>query len=109
MRALATLLAAIMSSTLLRCRVSRLARGRRRQRRLAGTAAQDHSAAARLVQPGDVITVHEGVYRERVNPPRGGASDRQARSSTRPPRAKRSSSPVGNRARLGGVPDDTWR
>lgn len=33
------------------------------------------SAAARLAQPGDVITVHEGVYRERVTPPRGGESD----------------------------------
>jgi alpha-L-arabinofuranosidase len=33
------------------------------------------SAAARLAQPGDVITVHEGVYRERISPPRGGASD----------------------------------
>ncbi len=31
--------------------------------------------AADLAQAGDVITVHEGVYRERVNPPRGGASD----------------------------------
>lgn len=31
--------------------------------------------AAELAQPGDVITVHEGVYRERVNPPRGGTSD----------------------------------
>jgi alpha-N-arabinofuranosidase len=31
--------------------------------------------AADLAQPGDVITVHEGVYRERVNPPRGGESD----------------------------------
>lgn len=25
--------------------------------------------------PGDTITVHEGVYRERVSPPRGGTSD----------------------------------
>ncbi|NLX12385.1 MAG: xylosidase [Phycisphaerales bacterium] len=33
------------------------------------------SAAARLAQAGDVITVHEGVYRERINPPRGGDSD----------------------------------
>jgi alpha-N-arabinofuranosidase len=33
------------------------------------------SAAAVLARPGDVITVHEGVYRERVNPPRGGESD----------------------------------
>jgi alpha-N-arabinofuranosidase len=33
------------------------------------------SAAARMAQPGDVITVHEGIYRERINPPRGGKSD----------------------------------
>ena len=33
------------------------------------------SAAARRAQPGDVITVHKGVYRERVDPPRGGQSD----------------------------------
>jgi len=33
--------------------------------------------AADLAQPGDVITVHEGIYRERVNPPRGGTSEKQ--------------------------------
>lgn len=33
--------------------------------------------AADVAQPGDVITVHEGVYRERINPPRGGSSDKQ--------------------------------
>jgi len=32
------------------------------------------SAAARMARPGDVITVHEGIYRERVRPPRGGES-----------------------------------
>ncbi len=32
-------------------------------------------AAANRAVPGDVITVHGGVYRERVNPPRGGESD----------------------------------
>ena len=32
-------------------------------------------AAANLAQPGDTVTVHAGVYRERVNPPRGGTSD----------------------------------
>ncbi len=32
-------------------------------------------AAARSAQPGDVITVHEGIYRERISPPRGGTSD----------------------------------
>ena len=31
--------------------------------------------AADLAQPGDVITVHEGIYRERVSPPRGGTSE----------------------------------
>ncbi|MCF7957093.1 MAG: right-handed parallel beta-helix repeat-containing protein [Phycisphaerae bacterium] len=35
------------------------------------------SAAANIAQPGDVITVHGGVYRERVNPPRGGTADSQ--------------------------------
>jgi len=33
------------------------------------------SAVAKVAQPGDVITVHEGVYRERINPLRGGTSD----------------------------------
>lgn len=32
------------------------------------------SAAAQLAQPGDVVTIHKGLYRERVNPPRGGES-----------------------------------
>jgi alpha-N-arabinofuranosidase len=32
-------------------------------------------AAANIAQPGDIITVHEGIYRERINPPRGGTSD----------------------------------
>ena len=32
------------------------------------------SAAAAVAQPSDVITVHQGVYRERINPPRGGTS-----------------------------------
>ena len=31
--------------------------------------------AAKIARPGDVITVHEGVYRERVTPPRGGTSE----------------------------------
>ena len=45
-----------------------------------GTAARPFrtiSAAARVARPGDVITVHEGVYRERISPPRGGESDRK--------------------------------
>lgn len=35
------------------------------------------SAAAQLAQAGDVITVHAGVYRERITPPRGGISDKK--------------------------------
>jgi alpha-N-arabinofuranosidase len=35
------------------------------------------SAAARKAQPGDMITVHAGIYRERINPPRGGSSAEQ--------------------------------
>lgn len=33
------------------------------------------SEAANRAQPGDTVTVHAGVYRERINPPRGGTSD----------------------------------
>jgi alpha-N-arabinofuranosidase len=35
------------------------------------------SKAADAAQPGDFITVHEGTYRERINPPRGGTSDQK--------------------------------
>ncbi|MDZ8117008.1 carbohydrate-binding protein [Pontiella agarivorans] len=35
------------------------------------------AAAAAKAQPGDTVIVHEGVYRERINPPRGGVSDAQ--------------------------------
>jgi len=31
-------------------------------------------AAAEMAHPGDVITVHEGIYREEIVPPRGGES-----------------------------------
>jgi alpha-N-arabinofuranosidase len=35
------------------------------------------AAAAMQAMPGDTITVHAGVYRERVDPPRGGTSAQQ--------------------------------
>ncbi|MHC4173597.1 MAG: right-handed parallel beta-helix repeat-containing protein [Planctomycetota bacterium] len=35
------------------------------------------SKAAEVAQPGDIITVHEGTYRERINPLRGGESDQK--------------------------------
>ncbi len=35
------------------------------------------SVAASKAMPGDTITVHAGVYRERVDPPRGGSSAQQ--------------------------------
>jgi len=38
---------------------------------------QTISRAAEVAQPGDIITVHEGTYRERINPPRGGQSDQK--------------------------------
>jgi hypothetical protein len=48
--------------------------------RQAGTASKPLrtiSAAAQLAQPGDTITVREGLYREQIAPPRGGTSDKQ--------------------------------
>ncbi|HRP58103.1 right-handed parallel beta-helix repeat-containing protein [Agriterribacter sp.] len=33
--------------------------------------------AANAAMPGDVITVHEGIYREQIIPPRGGNSDKE--------------------------------
>lgn len=35
------------------------------------------SAAAKVAMPGDVITVHTGVYREQITPPRGGNSEKE--------------------------------
>ncbi len=35
------------------------------------------SEAARRAEPGDTITVHEGTYRERIDPPRGGVSNEE--------------------------------
>jgi len=33
------------------------------------------SRAAEVAQPGDTVTVHQGIFREGINPPRGGMSD----------------------------------
>ena len=41
----------------------------------AGKSFKTISAAAKLAQSGDTVTVHAGTYRERVAPPRGGESD----------------------------------
>ena len=60
------------------------------------------SAAAQLAQPGDVITVHEGVYRERVAPPRGGESDARQRAAVR--RAARRPGATGSRRSRGRPP-----
>ncbi len=43
----------------------------------AKTPFQTISRAAEAAQPGDFITMHEGTYRERINPPRGGQSDQK--------------------------------
>jgi alpha-L-arabinofuranosidase len=67
------------------------------------------SAAAELAQPGDTILVHEGVYREEINPPRGGLSDAQRIVYAAAPGEKvvvKGSEPV-----TGWVPvqHDTWK
>ena len=43
----------------------------------AGAPLRTISAAAERARPGDIVTVHAGVYRERVAPRYGGASDQQ--------------------------------
>ena len=35
------------------------------------------SAASKVAMPGDIITVHAGVYREQITPPRGGNSENE--------------------------------
>lgn len=44
--------------------------------------------AADLARPGDTIIVHQGIYRERINPPRGGVSDDQRITYQAAPGAK---------------------
>jgi hypothetical protein len=65
--------------------------------------------AADLAQPGDVITVHKGVYRERVSPPRGGESDAKRIVYQAAPGEKvevKGSEAVKNWAK---VQDDVWK
>jgi alpha-L-arabinofuranosidase len=67
------------------------------------------SAAAELAQPGDTVIVHEGIYREEVNPPRGGTSDAERIVYTAAPGAKvaiKGSEPVKGWTR---VQNDTWK
>jgi hypothetical protein len=67
------------------------------------------SSAAELAQPGDTVIVHEGIYREEVNPPRGGLSDAQRIVYTVAPGAKvviKGSEPVKGWTR---VQNDTWK
>lgn len=65
--------------------------------------------ASELAQPGDAITVHAGVYRERVNPPRGGTSDSKRITYQAAPGEKvviTGSEPVKGWER---VTNDTWK
>ncbi len=67
------------------------------------------SRAAAVAQPGDVITVHEGVYRERVSPLRGGQSDQQRIVYQAAPGEKviiKGSEVIKNWQK---VQDDTWK
>ncbi len=64
--------------------------------------------AADIAQPGDVITVHAGIYRERVSPPRSGTSDTNRIVYQAAPGETvviTGSEPVGNWARVRG---DVW-
>lgn len=65
--------------------------------------------AADRAQPGDVITVHAGVYRERITPPRGGDSDAKRIVYQAAPGEKvviTGSEPVKGWSK---VTNDTWR
>ena len=65
--------------------------------------------AAQQAQPGDVITVHEGIYREKVVPPRGGTSDRMRITYQAAPGERvviTGSEPVKGWVR---VQNDTWK
>ena len=65
--------------------------------------------AAELAQPGETITVHAGVYRERINPPRGGESDSKRITYQAAPGEKveiKGSEVVKNWVK---VEDDVWR
>ena len=75
----------------------------------AATPLKTISAAAAIAQPGDTITVHEGVYRERINPPRGGTSDDRRITYQTAPGEKVT---IKGSERLTGwehVEDSTWR
>lgn len=64
--------------------------------------------AADLAQPGDTVAVHAGVYRESVNPPRGGGSDAKRIVYCAAPGAKveiKGSEVVSNWTRVKG---DVW-
>ncbi len=67
------------------------------------------STAALAAQPGDVIVVHAGLYRERINPPRGGTSNRKRIVYTAAPGER---VVITGSERVKGwekVQDDTWR
>jgi alpha-N-arabinofuranosidase len=67
------------------------------------------SAAVTVAQPGDVITVHAGIYREHVNPPRGGLSEEKRITYQAAPGESvviTGSEIVGNWSR---VTNDTWK
>ena len=65
--------------------------------------------AADQARPGDAIVVHEGLYRERINPPRGGESDTRRITFQAAPGETveiRGSEVVAGWVR---VQDDTWK
>ena len=66
------------------------------------------SAAADLAHPGDTIIVHGGVYREYINPPRGGSSENLRityRAADGEKVTIKGSEPLGGWKKVG---NDTW-
>ena len=59
------------------------------------------SKAAQMASPGDTVIVHEGVYREQVDPKRGGLSEHHLLRSRR--RSAAGYQRLGMRAGLDGI------
>jgi len=65
--------------------------------------------AANLARPGDIVTVHAGVYREQITPPRGGTSAKKRITFRAAPNEK--ATIAGSEIVKGWVPvtKDTWK